>query len=135
MIINNDGFKKKGESKNLILNLEIIDELDDVKNTYSYEINQIDFVCESSILKMNYNEYKESLRLSEIMEKQTEVNNYTSKLPEENKKFEKPIRKDMIDYNQVSEILGNLNYLKNLVETNKIKIIDVDGIVSKIDII
>ncbi len=144
--------------ENLKLNLEIIDELDSVKSNYSYNINQIDFICEAVILKMNYNEYKESIKLAEIIEennnKEKDINEYKDKDKLENielinknksssnsldyldsKKFEGTKSKEMIDYNQVSEIIGNMNYLKNMVETNKIKIINIDGIVKNIDII
>jgi hypothetical protein len=143
------------DNENLKLNLEIIDELDCVKSNYSYDINQIDFICEAVILKMNYNEYKESIKLAEIIENNNnlEINKdkdkdedkdndgNKSKLSSgsldylDSKKFEGTRSKEMIDYNQVSEILGNMNYLKNMVETNKMKIINVDGIVKNIDII
>ena len=36
--------KENSNAENLKLNLEIIDELDNLKSNYSYDINQIDFI-------------------------------------------------------------------------------------------
>jgi len=128
------------DSFKLILN--ITDELDDVRTKKEYEIEQIDFICQAEILKINYSEYQESLRLIEIIEK-NERKLKSTESSEVSIDLENRIsinslatindgdseeKIELLNHNQITDVLKNLRFLNNLAKTEKLKIINVDGI-------
>ena len=125
--------KIKDTDENLKLILNIKDELDDINVKKEYELNQIDFICEAEILKINYKEYQESMKVMQMIEnndKQDENKIYDNINKFQNEKI------DMIEYNQITDIVKNFDFLKNIAKENiKLKVIDVDGINKNIDLI
>jgi hypothetical protein len=138
--------KIKDSDDSLKLVLSVRDELDDISTKKEFEIEQIDFICQAEILKINYHEYQESIRLMEIMEKTEKMKN-SNELSIDSETKEKinnlanindsdsDEKIEMLNHNQITDILKNLNYLKNMAKTEKLKIVNVDGIYKYFNII
>lgn len=131
--------KLKDSDEPLKLVLNVKDELDYVNTKKEYEIQQIDFVCQAEILNINYNQYQESIKLMEIMEKNERMKNKNeisidnetgeeiiNNLDHSNNYNEDKVNK--LDYNQITDILQNLNFLKKMAKTERLKIVNVDDI-------
>lgn len=129
--------KETDEPLKLILNIK--DEMDDINTKKEFEINQVDFICEAQILKINYKEYQESLKVINMIEKNLNDKNKII-LNKENCNSESNISdnypdEDNINNHKISDILKNLSFMKNISKIGKLKVINVDGVNKNFELI
>jgi hypothetical protein len=129
--------KETDEPLKLVLNIK--DELDYVETKKEFEMQQIDFICEADIMKINYREFLDSMNLMEKIEKQEKIKlNELENDKDKNRFIDYDNKNEKIglpNYNQFSDVLKNLNYLKNIVKGEKLKIVNVDGISKNYELI